>query len=65
MELDKKNFKRLLAVVCAGIILYWLLNEPQLASGVWRFAIRTLSPLIVGAVIAFILNVPIPFVLVT
>ena len=42
MELDKKNFKRLRAVVCAGIILYWLLNEPQLASGVWSFAIRTL-----------------------
>ena len=61
MELDKKNFKRLLAVVCAGIILYWLLNEPQLASGVWSFAIRTLSPFIVGAVIAFILNVPMRF----
>lgn len=61
MELDKKNFKRLLTVVCAGIILYWLLNEPQLASGVWSFAIRTLSPFIVGAVIAFILNVPMRF----
>ena len=61
MELDKKNFKRLLAVVCTGIILYWLLNEPQLASGVWSFAIRTLSPFIVGAVIAFILNVPMRF----
>ena len=61
MELDKKNFKRLLAVVCAGIILYWLLNEPQLASGAWSFAIRTLSPFIVGAVIAFILNVPMRF----
>lgn len=61
MELDKKNFKRLLAVVCAGIILYWLLNEPQLASGVWSFGIRTLSPFIVGAVIAFILNVPMRF----
>lgn len=61
MELDKKNLKRLLAVVCAGIILYWLLNEPQLASGVWSFAIRTLSPFIVGAVIAFILNVPMRF----
>lgn len=61
MELDKKNFKRLLAVVCTGIILYWLLNEPQLASGVWSFGIRTLSPFIVGAVIAFILNVPMRF----
>ena len=61
MELDKKNLKRLLAVVCAGIILYWLLNEPQLASGVWSFGIRTLSPFIVGAVIAFILNVPMRF----
>ena len=61
MELDKKNFKRLLAVVCTGIILYWLLNEPQLASGAWSFAIRTLSPFIVGAVIAFILNVPMRF----
>lgn len=61
MELDKKNFKRLLAVVCTGIILYWLLNEPQLASGVWSFGVRTLSPFIVGAVIAFILNVPMRF----
>lgn len=61
MELDKKNFKRLLAVVCTGIILYWLLNEPQLASGVWSFGIRTLSPFIAGAVIAFILNVPMRF----
>lgn len=61
MELDKKNFKRLLAVVCTGIILYWLLNEPKLASDMWNFCIRTLSPFIVGAVIAFILNVPMRF----
>lgn len=61
MELDKKNFKRLLAVVFGGIILYWLLNEPQLAGNLWSFFVRTLSPFIVGAVIAFILNVPMRF----
>ena len=58
MELNKKTLRNIFLGVAGCIVLYWLLHETErlgrLLSTVWGI----LSPFIVGAAMAFILNVP-------
>ena len=62
MEFDKKVFRKILRSVFLGVIacivVYWLLHDTERATKLYRFIKGMLSPFIVGAVLAFIINVP-------
>ena len=58
MSIDKKTLRRVFLGVMACIVLYWLLHETDRVRSVWRFITNMLSPFVVGAAIAFIINVP-------
>ncbi len=57
-KLNKKNMLKLFLLIAAGIVLYWLLHEAERV----KVAINTISgifsPFIMGAAVAFVLNVP-------
>ena len=58
MELNKKTLRNVFFVVAGCILFYWLLHETErlasFANGVWTM----ISPFAIGAVLAFVLNVP-------
>lgn len=58
MELNKKNLRYIFLGVAGCIVLYWLLLETERVKGIFSAVIGMLSPFLVGAAIAFILNVP-------
>lgn len=55
---DKKKYGLIFGGVAGCIFLYWILFQPQRVSSVYEAIMAVLSPFIVGAVLAFILNVP-------
>lgn len=58
MDDRKKKIRSVFFVVSACIVLYWLLMDTD---RIWQYydkVVSILSPFIIGAVIAFILNVP-------
>ena len=58
MEWNRQSAKYLLAVVCGGVAFYCALqNLPAVATALGR-VLGILSPFLLGAAIAFILNVP-------
>ena len=58
MEINKKAFRHLLLGAAGCIILYWVLHEPEQIQSVINTLQKVLSPFILGATLAFILNVP-------
>ncbi len=58
MEPKKKTLRNIFLGVIACIIVYWLLHEPERISNWADFVWGLISPFVTGAVIAFILNVP-------
>ena len=58
MQIDKKTIRKLFFVGAGCIILYWLLHETERFTAVWNTITGITSPFILGAVLAFILNVP-------
>ena len=58
LEFNKKTLRNLFIVVAAGIILYWLLHETERVKSVYAVIQRIFSPFVLGAGLAFILNVP-------
>lgn len=58
MVLDKKTLKKIFIGVAACIILYWILHETERAKVIWDTASAVLAPFVLGAGLAFILNVP-------
>ena len=58
MKIDKKTVRNLFLIVLCAITFYWVLNETEQFKSLWSAAIGLVSPFIVGAAIAFILNVP-------
>lgn len=58
MSTDKKTLFRIFAGVAACIVLYWLLHETDRVGAVLRFFKDMFSPFVAGAILAFILNVP-------
>lgn len=53
-----KKFKENLWLVIIGVVLFWGLSNYKLVISVLGFGIDILRPFIIGAVMAFILNVP-------
>ena len=58
MEINKKTIRTLLFGAAGCVVLYWLLHETERLASVLKVGWSILSPFIVGAAIAFVLNVP-------
>lgn len=58
MELNGKNLRKIFLGVAGCIVLYWLLHETERLMSVLNAVTGVLSPFIVGAALAFVLNVP-------
>ena len=58
MEWNKQTIKHLLLVVCGGVAFYCLLQNLGLVIGGLRWLLGILTPFILGAAVAFVLNVP-------
>lgn len=61
MDLSWKNAKRIMMIIAFGILLYVGLQHLDVVNGAVRGVFGLLSPFLVGAVLAFILNVPMRF----
>ncbi len=57
-EVNKKSLRNLFLVVAGGIFLYWLLHETERVKVVFSVIKNIFSPFVMGACVAFILNVP-------
>ena len=58
MQIDKKSLRKIFWVLSGCIVLYWLLHETERAKLLWETFSGVISPFVIGAGIAFILNVP-------
>lgn len=58
MELNKKNIKKILAIISFAIVLYWGLQNLSEVTGFISTMLGFVSPFIMGLCIAFIINVP-------
>ena len=58
MEINKKGLLSLFGMICGCIVVYWLLHETERVRGFLSLIARLFSPFVVGATLAFILNVP-------
>ena len=58
MQIDKKTIKTLILGSMGCIFLYWFLNDMERVKAIAGSILSMLQPFLVGACIAFILNVP-------
>lgn len=58
MHIEKRTLRNIFIGAIGCILLYWLLHDTTQFSGILNTIGRIFSPFIVGACIAFILNVP-------
>ncbi len=58
MQIDKKTIKTLFLGIMSCILLYWFLNDMERVKSIVGGVFSMLQPFLVGACIAFILNVP-------
>lgn len=61
MELDKKTIKKLVGIISFGIILFFLLQNFSLVKEGFDKIMKILSPFLIGAGLAFILNLPLNY----
>ena len=58
MEMNRKAFRTLIGGVILCIVVYWLLHETERVKSVVKGIYNLFSPFVLGAALAFILNVP-------
>lgn len=58
MHLEKKTLRNIFIGVITCIVVYWILHEPERFYSIYDKVKAIVSPFIVGAVLAFIFNVP-------
>lgn len=58
MEFNKENVKKIMGIVFSGIILYWALQNIVFLKNGLASMIEVLSPFLIGAGLAFVLNIP-------
>lgn len=58
MQIDKKTIRNVFLLVIGCIFFYWLLHETERVTTAWSLISGVLSPFVIGATLAFILNVP-------
>lgn len=57
-EINKKTLRNLFLVAAAGIVLYWILHDTERVKEAYNVVRGIFSPFVLGAGIAFVLNVP-------
>ena len=58
MQIDKKTVRNIFLVALGAIAFYWVLHETEQLKGLWSGLIDVLAPFVLGAAIAFVMNVP-------
>lgn len=58
MQIDKKTLRKLFWVAAGCIFFYWLLHETERFRMLWNTVTGIFAPFVIGAAIAFVLNVP-------
>ena len=58
MHIEKKTLRNIFIGVISCIVLYWILHEGDRVSVLYRTVYNVFAPFIVGAGLAFVLNVP-------
>ena len=58
MQIDKKTVRNLFLIAVGAIAFYWVLHETDQFRSFWTGLSGILSPFVLGAAIAFIMNVP-------
>ena len=58
MKIDKKAIKNIFAGIFGVILLVWVLNDFERVRGLASSILHLIQPFVVGACLAFILNVP-------
>ena len=58
MEVNKKKWYTIFIGVACLILFYWILHETSRAEAIWEAFSGVVAPFVVGAAIAFIINVP-------
>lgn len=58
MEFNKKTLTKIFIGVGACIFLYWVLHEFDQVKSVWNTISRVFAPFVLGAGLAFVINVP-------
>ena len=58
MHFEKKTLKNIFVGVGLCIVLYWILHETEQVKNVYKFLSGIFAPFVLGAGMAFIINVP-------
>ena len=58
LKIDKRSVLYVFLAALGCITFYWLLHEPERVQSFWAIVSGIFTPFVVGAVLAFILNVP-------
>lgn len=58
MHIDKRTVRNIFLVAVGAIAFYWVLNETEQFKSLWNTLKDIVSPFVLGAAMAFILNVP-------
>ena len=58
MEISKKTMRNVFLGVGSCILLYWLLHETERVQSIFGVIKGIIAPFVIGAALAFILNVP-------
>lgn len=58
IKIDKKTLKNIFFCVAGLIVLYWFLHAGERVSGIFSVVKGILSPFVMGAAFAFVINVP-------
>ena len=57
MQIDKKTIRKFFWVAVGAIVVYWLLHETDRFRALWTSVTDIFAPFVIGAALAFILNV--------
>ena len=58
MQIDKKTIRNVSFLIVGCIFFYWLLHETERFRTMWKLISGVISPFVIGATLAFIMNVP-------
>ena len=58
MQIDKKTIRKFFWVAVGAIFVYWALHETERFGMLWSEITGIIAPFVIGAALAFILNVP-------
>lgn len=61
MELNKKNMRGFMFLIVFAILVNAIVRKPDIIAGIFSWIYTVISPIIIGAIIAFVLNILLRF----